>query len=44
MVIQKDQKRNAAASAPQPVPKKSKQLPPEPKMGSRPTIPMLASF
>ena len=41
----KDRKHKAAASAPQPVPKKPKQqLPPEPKIGSRPTERMFASF
>jgi hypothetical protein len=44
MVDRKDRKRNAAAHTPQPVPKKSKQLPSEPKMGSKPTILMFASF
>lgn len=44
VVIQKDRKRKAAATAPQPVPRKSKQLPREPETGSRRTVYMFASF
>jgi hypothetical protein len=40
----KDRKRKAVASAPQPDPKISKELPPEPKTGARPTVCMFASF
>jgi hypothetical protein len=44
MVNRNDWKFKAVASPPQPVSNKSKQLPPEPKMGLRPTIRMFASF
>ena len=40
----RDRKRKASAEAPQPQLKKVKQLPPEPKTGSRPTVRMFASF
>jgi hypothetical protein len=44
VVKQKNRKRKAVANTPSPEPKKSKQIPPEPKTGSRPTIDMFASF
>jgi hypothetical protein len=44
VVNRKDRKRKAAANAPLPEPKKTKQIPPEPKTGSRPTIRMFACF
>jgi hypothetical protein len=44
VVNRKNRKCKAVANAPQPEPRKTKQIPPEPKTGSRPTICMFASF